>query len=121
MSRMGRVWVPFRRPGVPQWRQGKHFGAHVCRRTRTRAASMPVSFLGRCGNPQGGTGWILWQDQTARGVETCRVEREVSILSITYTHDGVVWTATVGEPLQGTKRVTSRSKGKKVERAVSVS
>src|SRR5437762_7487134 len=80
MSRMGRVWVPFRRPGVPQWRQGKHFGAHVCRRTMTRAASMPVSFLGRCGSTQGGTGWILWQDQTARGVETCRVEREVSIL-----------------------------------------
>ena len=43
------------------------------------------------------------------------------IFSITYSHDGVTWTATVGESLQGVKKVTSRSMGKKVERTVPVS
>ena len=42
------------------------------------------------------------------------VERR--IYSITYTHDGEEWTATVGEHLKGVRYRTSRVKGQKVER-----
>jgi hypothetical protein len=42
------------------------------------------------------------------------VERR--IYSITYTHDGEEWTATVGQHLKGVRYRTSRVKGQKVER-----
>ena len=37
------------------------------------------------------------------------------IYSITYTHDGEEWTATVGKQLQGIRYKTTRSRGKKIE------
>jgi hypothetical protein len=37
------------------------------------------------------------------------------IYSITYTHDGEEWTATVGEPLKGVRHRTTRSRGKRIE------
>jgi hypothetical protein len=48
-------------------------------------------------------------------------EREVPVLanrifSIAYTHNGEDWEATVGKTLRGTKYVTRRVNGKKVER-----
>lgn len=43
------------------------------------------------------------------------------IYSITFAHDGTVWTATVGEPLRGTKTTTHRSKGQQHERRTEVS
>jgi hypothetical protein len=43
------------------------------------------------------------------------------IYSITYTHDGEVWTATVGEKLKGVGYKTSRVKGKKLERVLRLS
>jgi hypothetical protein len=41
---------------------------------------------------------------------------EQRIYSITYTHDGEDWTATVGKNLTGVRHKTSRVKGVKVER-----
>ncbi len=43
------------------------------------------------------------------------------IYSIRYMHDGTAWTATVGETLRGTRRVTTRSRGQKSEHVVHVS
>ena len=43
------------------------------------------------------------------------------IYSITYTHDGEEWTATVGEKLKGVRYKTSRAKGKKIERVLQLS
>jgi hypothetical protein len=43
------------------------------------------------------------------------------VYSITYTHDGEEWTATVGEPLKGVRYKTSRVKGKKIERVLRLS
>jgi hypothetical protein len=43
------------------------------------------------------------------------------IFSIRYVHDGVEWTATVGQELHGVKQVTSRSRGKKMVRTVQTS
>ena len=43
------------------------------------------------------------------------------IYSITYTHDGEEWTATVGERLHGTRRRTTRSRGKRIEQVQPVS
>jgi len=41
---------------------------------------------------------------------------ERRIYSISYTHDGEDWTATVGEHLKGVSYQTSRVRGRKVER-----
>ena len=41
------------------------------------------------------------------------------IYSITYMHDGVEWTATVGESLRGTGRKTVRRRGQKIEQTTS--
>jgi hypothetical protein len=41
------------------------------------------------------------------------------IYSITYMHDAVEWTATVGEPLSGTGRKTVRRRGQKIEQTTS--
>lgn len=43
------------------------------------------------------------------------------IYSITYTHDGEEWIATVGERLRGTRLRTTRSRGKKIERTYPIS
>jgi hypothetical protein len=43
------------------------------------------------------------------------------IYSIKFTHDGEVWTATVGEHLKGSADRVSRVRGKKVERTVQLS
>lgn len=43
------------------------------------------------------------------------------IYSITYTHDGEDWTATVGEHLKGVGYKSSRVKGKKIERELRLS
>jgi hypothetical protein len=43
------------------------------------------------------------------------------ISSITFDHDGVRWTAIVGEKLRGERKKVSRSKGKKIETTVPVS
>ena len=43
------------------------------------------------------------------------------IYSITYTHDGKDWTATVGETLRGIHYKTVRSRGQKSERSIHVS
>ena len=49
----------------------------------------------------------------------CEVpEANKRISSISFIHEGVTWSAKVGEPLCGTEQVTSRSKGKKVERTL---
>jgi hypothetical protein len=44
-------------------------------------------------------------------------ERHRRIYSIRYTHDGEEWTATVGQPLRGTRYKTTRVRGQKIERA----
>lgn len=38
------------------------------------------------------------------------------VYSIEFSHDGEEWTATVGDALSGSRRRTSRSRGKKYER-----
>ncbi|WP_076070442.1 hypothetical protein [Sphingomonas montana] len=43
------------------------------------------------------------------------------IYSITFTHNGERWTATVGEQLRGSATRTSRVRGQKVERMVPLS
>lgn len=43
------------------------------------------------------------------------------IYSITFTHDGEEWTATVGETLRGVRYKTVRSRGQKVEQRIPVS
>ena len=43
------------------------------------------------------------------------------IYSITFVHDSEEWIATVGEHLHGTRRRTSRSQGKKIERTTQLS
>ncbi len=43
------------------------------------------------------------------------------IYSITYMHDGTEWTATIGEHLRGMRRITTRSRGQKIERVQRVS
>ena len=45
-------------------------------------------------------------------------EMSERIYSIEFGHNGVVWTATVGERLRGIETVTKRSKGKKIERKI---
>lgn len=41
------------------------------------------------------------------------------VYSLTFDHDRVEWTATVGDHLRGTSRRTVRSRGKRIERTVS--
>src|SRR4051812_22223209 len=80
MSRTRRGWGSFRRPGSPQAGHAKFFGAHRrgIRGTLGKLTSMPVSFLGWCGNPHEGTGWLFCKDQPQRRLKTCRIQREVS-------------------------------------------
>jgi hypothetical protein len=47
--------------------------------------------------------------------------RNERIFSITFLHDGIEWTATVGERLHGVEKKYTRSKGKKIERTKRVS
>lgn len=43
------------------------------------------------------------------------------IYSIVFKHNGETWRATVGEPMRGTKYITRRVRGKKVERSEATS
>jgi hypothetical protein len=68
---------------------------------------MPAFFLPRCSHES-------QEGVYARFAERC--DREVPpigsrIYSISFEHDGIVWTATVGEHLTGRKSVKVRNKG----------
>lgn len=62
------------------------------------------------------------EETYAELARVCRAsvpEPDKRIYSIEYAHDGVEWTATVGETLQGVERRTVRRKGQRTERTTS--
>lgn len=59
--------------------------------------------------------------ELARAIGRAAPTGGARIYSISYTHNGEHWTATVGEQLRGSATKTSRSRGQRVERTLPLS
>jgi len=65
--------------------------------------------------------WETWYADLARMCGCSVPSPDKRIYSITYTHDGDVWTATVGKIQQGIRLRVGKHRGRRIERRIPLS